>query len=745
LFVLVVAAGSADPVPSLGASAAQPTGKLKHLIVIYMENWPFDALYGTFPGENGILTATPGPSGATATPIPGFMQVNKTGIPYTVLPTAAAFPQSSQPNAPFNIAPYYSRDTVSPGLLHEFFQHIYAINHGQMNQFVAWSDAGALAVSYYDQSLTAIPTTTASIAHYAQNYTLADNFFTAAFGGSFLNHMWLICACTPAWYVTPGPDPTWRITPQPNAQGNLTHDGQFALFPNPSGTPTWYFVNDPVTVAQLPPPYGVVPLQTAVTIGDRLSQASPPIPWAWYGADMGVDSTTVFGFNYFANYATTTANPTALAHLRPTYETILTPLAATPGSPPAALPAVSFVRPVARTQHPGEESLASGDIAVAATLIPAIMASAPYRNNEVAIIVTYDDYGGRWDHVPPPMGTPGISDQFGPGARVPAIIISPWARRCYVDHTYYDETSILAFIERNWSVPPLATRDALAAPLSGAFDFSIPTPLPDGACAPTSIGTTSTPTIHPATQTAIAQTATVQALTATATPTIHPITLTAVALTPTSTPPTSSRVAGVACAASIRGTCTVSGGVTGTLTKIGSMSYTLTATGPPNAAVGRSPTVFIPTTRAVESAICAPVGAGAQTTCSGVTVGDALQNAVITVRFSLTSGATVDVVEVATGPGPQRTAMAPPVAPAIAPAAPSGQPGVLPLLPPPFLALPPPPGVPLLPTPPFAAAAAPPAEVPVPGGRERTAGRAGRAGSRPAGPLATPIGSHRGG
>src|SRR5262249_42317152 len=159
-------AGSADPVPSLGASAAQPAGKLKHLIVIYMENWPFDALYGTFPGVNGILTATPGPSGATATPIPGFIQVNKTGIPYTVLPTAPAFPQSSQPNAPFNIAPYYSRDPVSPDLLHEFFQHIYAINHGQMNQFVAWSDAGALAVSYHDQSLTTIPTTVPSIAHY---------------------------------------------------------------------------------------------------------------------------------------------------------------------------------------------------------------------------------------------------------------------------------------------------------------------------------------------------------------------------------------------------------------------------------------------------------------------------------------------------------------------------------------------------------------------------------------------------
>jgi hypothetical protein len=189
---------------------------------------------------------------------------------------------------------------------------------------------------------------------------------------------------------------------------------------------------------------------------------------------------------------------------------------------------------------------------------------------------------------------------------------------------------------------------------------------------------TATPTIHPGTQTAVVQTATVQALTATATPTIHPLTLTSVALTPTSTPPTSSGQAGVPCTGRIGGVCTASGGVTGTLTKTGSMTFSLTATGPPNAAVGRSPTVFIPTTRSVETATCALALTGAQTTCTGTTVGDALQNAVVTVRFTLVTGATVDVAGVVAGPGPQvtPTATALTVAQAAALVAPSGQAGV---------------------------------------------------------------------
>jgi phospholipase C len=83
------------------------------------------------------------------------------------------------------------------------------------------------------------------------------------------------------------------------------------------------------------------------------------------------------------------------------------------------------------------------------------------------IIVTYDENGGLWDHVAPPAG-----DRWGPGSRVPAIVISPFAKRHYVDHTTYETLSILNLIERRWNLPPLGDRDARANPLSGALDYS---------------------------------------------------------------------------------------------------------------------------------------------------------------------------------------------------------------------------------------------------------------------------------
>jgi phospholipase C len=66
---------------------------------------------------------------------------------------------------------------------------------------------------------------------------------------------------------------------------------------------------------------------------------------------------------------------------------------------------------------------------------------------------------------------PPVVDRFGPGSRVPAIIISPYAKKGYVDHTQYDTTSILKTIEVRWNLTPLGTRDAAAAPLTNAFDF----------------------------------------------------------------------------------------------------------------------------------------------------------------------------------------------------------------------------------------------------------------------------------
>jgi phospholipase C len=105
----------------------------------------------------------------------------------------------------------------------------------------------------------------------------------------------------------------------------------------------------------------------------------------------------------------------------------------------------------------------SGDIHIA-ELVGKIKVSRLWAST--AIIVTYDENGGFWDHVPPPKG-----DRWGPGTRIPAIIISPFAKRGYVDHTSYDTTSIIKFITRRFELEPLPGVRANAGDLTAAFDL----------------------------------------------------------------------------------------------------------------------------------------------------------------------------------------------------------------------------------------------------------------------------------
>jgi phospholipase C len=87
--------------------------------------------------------------------------------------------------------------------------------------------------------------------------------------------------------------------------------------------------------------------------------------------------------------------------------------------------------------------------------------------NDTAIFLTWDDWGGYYDHVVPPQ-----VDEFGLGIRVPLIVISPYAKEGFVDHTTGEFSSVLKFIEMNWGLPSLTRRDRSASDLSEAFDFS---------------------------------------------------------------------------------------------------------------------------------------------------------------------------------------------------------------------------------------------------------------------------------
>jgi len=160
-------------------------------------------------------------------------------------------------------------------------------------------------------------------------------------------------------------------------------------------------------------------------------------------------------FNYFTRFAPGTADRDQ--HLQDGAEFLAAIERGT-------LPHVAFYKPAGVVnEHPGYADILSGDAHIA-EVVTKIKASPLWPR--IAIIMTYDENGGFWDHVPPPKG-----DRWGPGTRIPAIIISPYAKRGYIDHTPYDTTSIIKFITRRFALEPLPGMRDGAGDLLNAFDF----------------------------------------------------------------------------------------------------------------------------------------------------------------------------------------------------------------------------------------------------------------------------------
>ena len=482
LGLAVVAGGCAAPPPRAGIE------RLDHIVVIYAENRSFDNLYGSFPGADGLANATAAQ----------YTQVDRDGKPLATLPPVwkgkdadPAFPKDL-PNKPFRIdAPPVNLPLSTPtrDLIHEFYRNQEQINGGRNDRFVAASDAGALTMGYYDGS-------TLPMWKWAQDYTLADNFFMGAFGGSYLNHVWLICACTPVDRDASSnlhaqiDERGWLKTRATSPASVMTGAGEFM-----SGdvTPDGYSVNTtqpPFQPSRVPPAKDgdprvadpkqhSLPPQTLKTIGDTLSAKG--VSWVWYAgawdesvkdgmqppdAPRKVIATFANGapyfvthhhpFNYFARFAPGT--PDRAEHLRD-YTALVAAI------DKRDVPQVVFYKPTGiLNQHPGYADILSGDEHVA-QLVAKIKASPLWSST--VIIVTYDENGGFWDHVAPPKG-----DRWGPGSRIPAIIISPYAKRGYVDHTPYDTTSILKLITKRFDLEPLPGVRAAAGDLTAAFDFS---------------------------------------------------------------------------------------------------------------------------------------------------------------------------------------------------------------------------------------------------------------------------------
>ncbi|HTH81288.1 MAG TPA: alkaline phosphatase family protein [Mucilaginibacter sp.] len=425
-------------------SATDGINKVNHVVVIYMENHSFDNLYGQFAGANGLQNAT----AANTT------QVNGTGTAYTFLPAVPNTPAipTNLPNTYFNIDQYVANDVLTPDVTHRYYQEPLQIDGGKMDKYAFYNIPGSsagLSQGFYKTSL--LP-----MLPFAQKYVLCDNFFHSAFGGSFLNHQWLIAAASPTFPNAPA---SIVANPALDASGNIVSDN----FVTPDGfaVNTCYSVNTPHPAGTAPEK--LVPNQTNPTIGDRLSDKN--ISWAWYSGGWNnamagtPDATFQFHhqpFIYYKNFADGTQ--AKKDHLKDETDFIAAAKAGT-------LPAVSFVKPLGLyNEHPGYSDVALGENH-AVDLINAVL-NGP-NGKDAVIIVTYDENGGFWDHVAPPV----IDTKWGPGTRVPAIIVSPFAKQGFVDHTQYETVSILSFIEKRWNLSPLASRDKNANPLQNAFNF----------------------------------------------------------------------------------------------------------------------------------------------------------------------------------------------------------------------------------------------------------------------------------
>ncbi|EDY18038.1 phosphoesterase [Chthoniobacter flavus Ellin428] len=593
-----------QPLFSFQIDAANALNSIDHIVVVYQENWPFDGLYGSFPGANGIANASAAAlsqinrltgsalsgDGPTSYNNPAFVpaagqpatdQVKNPPVPLTT--DAASGTGDTRVSSSTNtLQPYDLGSSINPTLTtgdiyHRYWQEQFQIfgtvtnpstgdaEAGNNSGFVTWSDNPGLVMSHYDA--TNLPE-----GLLAQQYTINDNFFHSAFGGSFLNHQFLVSAAAPVYNNMPASNNgniayldangAFVMNTSGTANGKYVRDGSITPVAGDQITVTLNGASTPVTITSanteayagaagttfdkhyvvnttrsvnlggngengLPGNGGTVlvsllPSQNdsnptnangdtrpyIPTIGDQLSANN--VSWKWYsggwtqmlaysGSNPSPTTSPSYSsvnaslqlqyhhqpFAYFDNYApfdTTNVVPAnfvggfvgtgtggltfqqtgvtraqnSAAHLQDetNFFTDVTN---------GTLPAVSFIKPVGvNNEHPGYATLQQGQAHVA-SIVQALQAN-PTLWAHTAVIVTYDEHGGRWDHVTPPL-----RDIWGPGERVPCIIISPLAKKGYVDHTQRDTSSILSTIEQRFGLQSLNQRDASAPTFADVF------------------------------------------------------------------------------------------------------------------------------------------------------------------------------------------------------------------------------------------------------------------------------------
>ena len=469
---------------------------IQTVVVLYAENRSFNNLFADFPGLEKPLSALRpedylqrdrnGEVLQTLPPIWQGLVPHKQVVNHRAYQIGEA-DITGLPNAPFALrtpdGEPLPHGLVTRDLVHAFYQNQLQINGGKNDRFVAWGDSGAMLMGHYGDSSINL-----RLWRLAEQYTLCDNFFMGAFGGSFLNHQYLVAAQPPFYpnadqsvakariAVTESGDVTDHRLKLTEDSPASAMDGK-AKFVTPNMlTPDFWAVNT------MGPPYApsfkidphdpaladasnpaTCPPQTHKHLGDLLTAKS--VDWAWYGgawqAALDGHGDGPLGeypdepnfqphhqpFNYFVGLAP--GSEARRRHLRDgglgdtaPGNRFLVDVAA------GKLPAVTFYKPQGNlNMHAGSSDIEAGDRHLA-RMVDALQKSPQWPN--MLVVITVDENGGWWDHVAPPKG-----DRWGPGTRIPALVVSPFAKRGYVDHTVYDTGSIARFITRRFGLEKL--------------------------------------------------------------------------------------------------------------------------------------------------------------------------------------------------------------------------------------------------------------------------------------------------
>jgi len=466
--------------------------QIQHVIVIFQENVSFDHYFATYPNATNA-------DGSPFTAKPGTPLVN------------GLFPGGLLDHNPNSTQPFRLQhgEAVTCDQDHNYKDEQRSYNAGVMNMFpdtVGVGSAGCynagkgkgLVMGYYDGN------TTTALWNYAQHFAMSDNSYSTTFGPSTPGALNLVAGQTHGARVTAG-----------NAAGNVTaidSTGIGSVIGDPRPDPS-------LDNCTLPGPRTYITM-SGPNVGDLLNKHH--VTWGWFQGGFspasaaggpasnvpgicGAHHTGLAGLSYdyiphhepFQYYAQT-ANP---RHLPPgrvdqightdqanhQYDVQDFWDAFEAGH----LPAVSFLKAAAyQDGHAGYSDPLDEQTFLVQT-VNRLMQSREW--DHMAIIVAYDDSDGWYDHQMGPIvnqsSTPddalfgagscgtvpagSVNGRCGYGPRKPLLVISPWARQNYVDHTLTDQSSILRFIEDNWNLGRLGNQstDAMAGPLLGMFDF----------------------------------------------------------------------------------------------------------------------------------------------------------------------------------------------------------------------------------------------------------------------------------